>query len=260
MQHEDRLFFAMLGAFWLAASWTSSGVWWLLHALCWPLFIRYCLLQEESAPSALSGEQGKLVATPLTDAPLLPSEGVDIELINTRAFLNYPPFLYIFQGGEAARFPRLRWLISRFVAIGMHKGVVHTCRSEPASGRSEILASATWLPPGKEVSILDLVRFGLLAFPFRCGVGALVRGIYVLGTCDWFQSMVAPATTGPAYLFFDYLAVRVGYQGRGFGSNLLQHSIERWRADLPAGTAVMFNTCDPRDVPFYQKNGAYVLD
>jgi ribosomal protein S18 acetylase RimI-like enzyme len=113
-------------------------------------------------------------------------------------------------------------------------------------------AVAIWMPPGREVSTLGMVRTGLLSMPFRVGFGAFARFGRVMGAMEAPHKQHVP---GP-HMYLMLLAVAPELQGRGVGTALIQDGLAR--ADEAAVPSYL-ETSQPKNLPLYERHGFEVV-
>lgn len=112
---------------------------------------------------------------------------------------------------------------------------------------------AIWVPPEAPMSPWRMVRSGMLAAPFRTGLGPLGRFASAGGTMDKIHKRYM---SGPHWELL-IVAVRPELQGRGRGSALVRDGLAR--AD-EAGLPCYLNTNTPANLPLYERFGFTVLE
>jgi ribosomal protein S18 acetylase RimI-like enzyme len=159
--------------------------------------------------------------------------------ILAEAFQDDPLFKYALLD-ERKRQMNLVSLFKLNVRYGLQFGEVH---SIPGAG------IAIWLPPGQsKISVPRALRAGMWMTPFIIGLKAVLRLGQYNGVSESLHTQFAPDLHW--YLFL--LAVKPAFQGRGLGSRLLEHGLDRADAShMPCA----LETNNPSAVPFYQKHG-----
>ncbi len=151
----------------------------------------------------------------------------------------------------------VRWLVSLYLSVDRDLGV---CNVSTSDFPRRVLATALWQLPGKPSSFGELLRAGAVLMLLKCGIGATVRSLYLFGSIDMFLTLNVPKHTNTKeYLYLDFLGVRVGYQGRLLGSNLVANNIQRWCEKYPKDTYIVLHTCDLRVKVFYERNGFHLI-
>ena len=89
----------------------------------------------------------------------------------------------------------------------------------------------------------------------------LIRSLLLNGWYDirsWMSWLDETDKDHPtaAHYYLEYIGVEPAYQGKGFGSILMEHLVEK--ADL-AGVGCYLENAYPRNVPFYQRFGFQVM-
>jgi ribosomal protein S18 acetylase RimI-like enzyme len=112
---------------------------------------------------------------------------------------------------------------------------------------------AIWLPPGVGVTIPGLLRSGLLAVPFRAGLGALAKFGRAMDTMDKLHQKNVPGR----HLYLMLLGVDPELQGQGVGSALVREGLEIADDEKVPG---YLETSETTNLPFYGKFGFEVVD
>jgi GNAT superfamily N-acetyltransferase len=119
----------------------------------------------------------------------------------------------------------------------------------------EIVATLTMRPPdGFSISMLTMVRRGLLPFAFAHGRRAVQR---LLALKAKYEAIEARIARGERHWFVHMMAVDPARQGRGLGSRLLERILETTvdaRTTRGASPAVL-TTHNKRNVVFYERAG-----
>lgn len=160
------------------------------------------------------------------------------------AFMDDSMFGWVFPD-PAARARGLRRLNRVPLEYGLRYGYVR----QSDDGR----CVAIWIPPGEPMSPGRMVRSGMLAVPFRTGLGPLARFGGANGVMDKIHKR---HMSGPHWELL-IVGVDPALQGRGRGSALVRDGLAR--ADM-AGLPCYLNTNTPSNLPFYERLGFTVLE
>ncbi len=118
-----------------------------------------------------------------------------------------------------------------------------------------VMATVTVRPPGGvPVSLLTMVRHGLLPFTTRNGVAATRR---LLGIVDLYDAIERDMAPGPHW-HVHMMAVEPDRQGRGLGRTLLREVLAETADTMELPTVL--TTHKERNVVFYRREGFDVLD
>ena len=113
---------------------------------------------------------------------------------------------------------------------------------------------ACWLPPDAgSLSILPLIRAGILLAPFKLGLGGTRR---MLAFVDFTERVHHQMISRPHW-YLALLGVEPSRQGCGIGSRLIRPILER--ADA-AGLPCYLETQNQRNLSFYEKHGFRVVN
>ena len=107
-------------------------------------------------------------------------------------------------------------------------------------------AVAIWIPPGQPMSVVGMLRSGMLNVPFRIGLRPFGR---FMGANDIMGKLHAKHVPEPHWYLL-VVGVDPDLQGRGVGSALIQEGLTR--AD-ESNAACYLETSDERNVPFYER-------
>jgi ribosomal protein S18 acetylase RimI-like enzyme len=111
---------------------------------------------------------------------------------------------------------------------------------------------AIWIPPG-QMSMVRMIRCGLLTVPLRTGLGPLARFGGANGVMDKIHKR---HMAGPHWELL-IMAVDPALQGAGHGTALLREGLARVDA---SGLPCYLNTNTPANLPFYERLGFTVLE
>lgn len=147
---------------------------------------------------------------------------------------------------EGQRRRLLYWNHKKFLQYGLQAGHVFTT---PGS----VDGIATWLPPERPMmSLIDAVRLGLLALPFKASPLQFVRFTAMMSMFEKLHKQDAPKR----HWYLNVLGVDPDHQGQGVGGRLIAPILEQADRDrLPC----YVETGKEINVTFYQKHGFDVL-
>jgi ribosomal protein S18 acetylase RimI-like enzyme len=158
-----------------------------------------------------------------------------------RAFEDDPLFRYLFRSRPPAGHV-MRLLFRAQARDALRHGSIEVVTSD-----QELLAAAVWLSPGSFAPTGP--RRILAALPAYLAVGVL----FLDRLPDFLRlARSAPSSSLPPFWLLEYLAVDPLWQGRGFGSRLLDSGIERAEE---AGLACGLATSNERALRLYQRTG-----
>lgn len=161
-----------------------------------------------------------------------------------RAFLHEPNFTYMLPA-EGDRERALAWFFGAFVArLGLRYGGVYV-----APGGA---GGAVWMRPGAGTSFWGTLRAGLLAMPFRFGLGPTRRSAAFGAYIEQVRKVAAP----PLHWYLVALGVAPEQQRRGIGAALLRPVLQRADADR---MSCYLETFRARTVEFYERFGFSVV-
>lgn len=188
------------------------------------------------------------------------SQTTDAAALLARAFYDDPGFMYVFPDPEARR-RQLGWLLDRIVQMDMPLGASYALstaeagvEAAPRAAKEAPAVVSLWVPPGKDLSVLQMARAGLIEAPLRLGVRETVR---VLESVVYMERAKARFLRGRPYWYLDYFAVDPAYQGKGLGRRALRYGIEGFAGD---GHPCFLFTAKAKNVAFYRGSGFEVAD
>jgi ribosomal protein S18 acetylase RimI-like enzyme len=160
------------------------------------------------------------------------------------AFLSDPTCLHFFPE-DTKRGSGLEHLFKVALRHGRDGGAVDLLQD----GAGGVVGVAVWLQSERaRMTLLDMWRAGVPRVSFAIGLGATRR---ILRFMNWIESQ-RETLLPSAHWYLLNLAVRPGQQGRGLGSALLRHGLDRARNDrLPC----FLETANTRNVPLYERHG-----
>lgn len=162
-----------------------------------------------------------------------------------RAFFDDPLTVYV-EPDDAKRARVLPWFFGTGARYGDMFGEVYTT---PQS----VEGAAVWLPPGEfTLSPLRMMRAGMLAAPFKLGLGAFMRFMGAMNHVEELHKRDMP----PEHWYLMILGVEPDRQGHGVGGSLIEPILARADAsELPC----YLETMKERNVTFYRKHGFDVV-
>lgn len=171
------------------------------------------------------------------------------------AFVDDPAYGYLMHGVEP-----LAPALAEFYERNLRVHLPYRCTHVMADASGGIVATVTLRPPqGVPISMLTMLRHGLLPFAFDHGLAAVKRLLWLKDTYD---ALEAEITTGP-HFYVHMMAVRPEFQGQGHGSRLLAHVLEAARHQhsntlatraMPT-TPTTLGTHQTRNVTYYERLG-----
>ena len=181
------------------------------------------------------------------DSAVAPLDRSMLDAVNdtlVTAFMDDSMFGWVFPD-PAARARGLRRLNRVPLEYGLRYGYVR----QSDEGR----CVAIWIPPGEPMSPGRMVRSGMLAVPFRIGLGPLAR----FGGANGVMGKIHKRHMSGPHWELLIVGVDPALQGRGRGSALVRDGLAR--ADK-AGLPCYLNTNTPANLPFYERLGFTVLE
>ncbi len=141
-----------------------------------------------------------------------------------------------------------------FFARNLRTHLSHGCTYVATAGEA-VVATVTLRPPdGFAISLLTMIRQGLLSFGRAHGWSAVRR---LLALKDAYDDLEAQVAGGERHWHVHMMAVTPQRQGRGLGSTLVREVLARTadaRSQLDAPAAVL-TTHEERNVVFYERVG-----
>lgn len=162
-----------------------------------------------------------------------------------RAFYDDPLFTY-YVPDDAKRARLLPWSMAAGVRYGRLYGKVYTTAEQVAG-------IAVWLAPGNsDMSLLRMLRVGMILAPLRLGLGAFSR---FLNAGNYFEAL-HKRSVPPQHWYLLFLGVDPPRQDRGVGSALLRPMLARIDEQ---GMPCYLETSKANNVPFWQRHGFEVV-
>jgi len=113
-------------------------------------------------------------------------------------------------------------------------------------------AVSIWIPPERPLSMMGLIRCGMLAMPFQIGLAPFSRFLSANKEMGRFHD--EHASEPHWYLFA--IGVSPKLQGRGLGTALIAEGLQRADQD---GCPCYLETSSERNVPYYERFGFRVV-
>jgi GNAT superfamily N-acetyltransferase len=185
----------------------------------------------------------------MTVRPLEPADVGATSILLAAAFDDDPAYAFLFPH----RHERRRGL-EAFFARHLRTHLPYRCTYVAALGAA-VVATVTMRPPsGFSISVLTMIRRGLLPFAFEHGRRAVQRLFAVKAQYDAIEARLA---RGERHWLVHMMAVDPALQGRGLGSRLLDRVLEATvDARTTQGTPpAVLTTHTRRNVVFYERAG-----
>ena len=181
-----------------------------------------------------------------------PADEAELAALYTAALEYNPAFDSVFElrrDDPAGHERALLWLFHRRVALLLAAKAHYLVAVDEHTGA--LLGGAAILPRARKAGLWDMIRVGLLEWPFRFGLPSLLRALA--------RDTLPPDPPGavPFEGLVSTVAVTPKAQGRGVGSALLRALLARW--DAGGGGALALDTQRARNVPFYERLGFRVI-
>ena len=192
--------------------------------------------------------------------PLLKDDLAAAVSLSAAAFQNTSSYAAIVPDDDARK-QFLAWLFERNYQFALEHGVARVVECDvqrrgyaSLNVRREIVGFYLFERPGTpSPSLLVLVRWGFLGFPFRFGLGATAR---LLRLKSWFEAKEREIVGDRAIAKLERVTVLPARQGRGVGSAALAAAMREADAEK---LAVLLFTQEERNVRFYAKLGFEVV-
>ena len=174
------------------------------------------------------------------------------------AFYDNPAHVYIYMSSdESNRLKAIDWAFRRNLnlqaAVGESFALVE---SDKPPGEREIKQMAFWHPPNSDsISIMSMVKEGLLTMPFRFGWRIFKR---VLEVTEEFDAIKDRVTAKNPMWHLNNMVVAKELRGTGIGSKVLKNQFES--AINPSGFPAILMTQREANVTFYRRLGFEVVE
>ena len=192
--------------------------------------------------------------------PLLQNDLAAAVSLSAAAFQNTSSYAAIVPDDDARK-QFLAWLFERNYQFALEHGVARVVECDvqrrgyaSLNVRREIVGFYLFERPGTpSPSLLVLVRWGFLGFPFRFGLGATAR---LLRLKSWFEAKEREIVGDREIAKLERVTVLPARQGRGVGSVALAAAMSEADAEK---LAVLLFTQEERNVRFYARLGFEVV-
>ena len=192
--------------------------------------------------------------------PLLKDDLAAAVSLSAAAFQNTSSYAAIVPDDDARK-QFLAWLFERNYQFALEHGVARVVECDvqrrgyaSLNVRREIVGFYLFERPGTpSPSLLVLVRWGFLGFPFRFGLGATAR---LLRLKSWFEAKEREIVGDREIAKLERVTVLPARQGRGVGSAALAAAMREADAEK---LAVLLFTQEERNVRFYARLGFEVV-
>lgn len=145
--------------------------------------------------------------------------------------------------------------LADFFTRNLRTHLPHRCTYVAYERTGEPLATVTLRPPeGVPISMLTMLRRGLVPFALAHGRSGVRRLLWLKDTYDALEQRVARAAP---HWHVHMMAVRRDRQGQGVGSALLRRVLEQTAATTEHATVL--TTHSPENVVFYRRAGFEVF-
>jgi ribosomal protein S18 acetylase RimI-like enzyme len=160
-----------------------------------------------------------------------------------RAFARDPMFTWMFPEPQH----RARALLS-LNRVPLEYGLRYGHVTESQDGR----AASVWMPPGCSITMLGMIRSGILRVPFSVGFRPFGQFVGANGVMERIHKQHVPEP----HWYLLVVGVHPELQGRGLGSSLIREGLARSDA---SGCPCYLETSDERNVALYERHGFRVL-
>ncbi len=185
-------------------------------------------------------------------APIVASQVPAVGRLLAEALDDDPAYRFLF--------PRARKRgasLADFFARNLRTHLPYRCTYVLAE-RDEVVASVTVRPPGGiPVSLLTMLRRGLVPFAARNGLRAVQRLLLLKRVYDELEGQILQ---GESHRHVHMMAVAPRRQGSGLGTHLLERALALSASSEAAALPVVLTTHTERNVVFYRKSGFVVAD
>jgi ribosomal protein S18 acetylase RimI-like enzyme len=164
------------------------------------------------------------------------------------AFVDNAAYSFLFPDAGARR-----ELLADFFARNLRTHLPYRCTYVWMPEKERVVATVTVRPPGGiPISLLTMIRRGLLPFAFRNGVSAVRRLFYLIEHSDRVD---AEATGGRPHWHLHMMAVHPTRQGAGIGTELVRAALAAKQAETAVRHPISLQTERPQNLTFYRRLG-----
>jgi GNAT superfamily N-acetyltransferase len=190
-----------------------------------------------------------MVDSDIVVRPLEPADLGATAVLLAAAFEEDPGYGFLFPNRRERRAG-----LEDFFARHLRTHLPYRCTYVAVIG-SAVVATATMRPPdGFSISVLTMIRRGLIPFALAHGPTALRR---VFAVKKQYDALEARLARGERHWLVHMMAVAPARQGQGLGSRLLDRVLKT-TVDAPATRgepAAVLTTHNRRNVVFYERGG-----
>ncbi|MBW1878050.1 MAG: GNAT family N-acetyltransferase [Deltaproteobacteria bacterium] len=165
-----------------------------------------------------------------------------------RAFRDAPSFVHVFPDPAERR--RVVFFVHRAL-VGILASLGYSWAALDEADR--VVAASLWTPPGAVLGIWPFVRHGLVQLPFRFGFRKVQEMMRINDVMTSLRREHGPRP----HWYLDILGVDPEAQGCGVGGTRLRRDLAEF-VD-PTGIPAVLWTGQPRNLPFYERNGFEIL-
>lgn len=169
------------------------------------------------------------------------------------AFYDNPAHVYIYMSSnESDRLKAIRWSLRRNLNLQASVGSSFALvEPNKPPGERQVKQIAFWHPPNSDsISLMSMVKEGLLTIPFRFGWGTFKRVLEVTDALDTIKDKVI--SDRPAW-YLNNMVVAKELRGTGIGTQVLKNQLES--VVEPSGFPAIVMTQRAANVVFYQRLG-----
>ncbi len=185
-------------------------------------------------------------------APIVPSQVPAVGRLLAEALDDDPAYRFLFPD-EAER-PRG---LADFFVRNLQTHLPYRC-TFVLTERDEVVATVTVRPPGGiPISLLTMLRRGLVPFAVRNGPRAVKRLLHLKRVYDELEAKIV---RGQSHHHVHMMAVVPRKQGCGIGTRLLENALAASTSSEDAVRPIVLTTHRERNVVFYQRSGFAIKD
>lgn len=195
----------------------------------------------------MSNEPATSAAEPLGVATLGEPELAPTARLLAHAFEVDAAYRYLFPEAQ-----RREAGLEDFFARNLRTHLPYRCTRVALDAEGGLLGTVTLRPPGGvHISLLTMLRQGLLPFALAQGAGAVKRLLWLKRTYDAYEALLSQ---GRPHWYVHMMAVAPEAQGRGVGSELLDRVLDETARRSP-GVDCVLTTHLERNLGFYARAG-----
>lgn len=211
----------------------------------------------------LNNNPNKLNVSLVGELEQLPWSHIDeAARMAAHAFVHSASFGYIFEElEEGQRLIALTWLFTQTIKLRFHTKSPRCSFYRQTGKKPEIVCFFMIQPPNVSgVSAWDMIKHGMLLFPFKFGWQSFMRLLELMeyhgkDEASFFESRKA-ANDKTQFCNLERMAVKPAFQGYGVGTKALKTALMEVEAK---GWGVLLSTQEDINVKFYSKLGFEVI-